>query len=191
MFHRFIQTDKLGITCFTSFSSKVKVNYHLFRRVRKISEKRLLASPCLSVRLHETTQLPLDGFSWNLIFAYSSKTCRENSSLINPLALELDIYSLAHHLCKKWIFHDPRRVALGNNTTFCWGINEDNERKSKKNNKMYLLTKYIKRVLWARSGTSVLYIGCRVPKRLKSDKNNGYVTWRPTHIFDHISLIYL
>jgi hypothetical protein len=23
---------------------------------------------------------------------------------------------------------------------------------------------------------------------LKSDKNNGYVTWRPIYIFDHISL---
>jgi len=23
---------------------------------------------------------------------------------------------------------------------------------------------------------------------LKSDKNNGYITWRPVHNFDHISL---
>jgi hypothetical protein len=30
------------------------------------------------------------------------------------------------------IFYEPRRVALGNNTTFCGGINEDGERKSKK-----------------------------------------------------------
>jgi len=28
----------------------------------------------------------------------------------NPLALELDIYSLAHHLCETWIFYEPRRV---------------------------------------------------------------------------------
>jgi hypothetical protein len=33
---------------------------------------------------------------------------------INSLALELDIYSLAHHLCKTWIFYAPRRVTLGN-----------------------------------------------------------------------------
>jgi len=33
-------------------------------------------------------------------------------------------------------------------TTFCGGINEDCQRKSKKNNKMYLLTNYIKSVLW-------------------------------------------
>jgi hypothetical protein len=32
--------------------------------------------------------------------------------------------------------------------TFCGGINEDSERKSKKINEIYLLTKYIKRVLW-------------------------------------------
>jgi len=25
---------------------------------------------------------------------------------------------------------------------------------------------------------------------LKSDKNNGHFTWRPTYIFDHISLSY-
>jgi len=37
---------------------------------------------------------------------------------INPLALELDIYSLAHHLCKMCIFYEPRRVALGNTRHF-------------------------------------------------------------------------
>ena len=31
-----------------------------------------------------------------------------------PLALELDIYSLQHHLCKMLIFYEPRRVTLGN-----------------------------------------------------------------------------
>jgi len=36
----------------------------------------------------------------------------------NPLALELDIYSLAHHLCKVWIFYEPRRVTLGNKQHF-------------------------------------------------------------------------
>ena len=34
------------------------------------------------------------------------------------VALELDIYSLAHHLCKIWIFYEPRRVALGNTRHF-------------------------------------------------------------------------
>jgi hypothetical protein len=33
-----------------------------------------------SVRLHETTRLPLDGFSWNKIFGYFSKICRVSSS---------------------------------------------------------------------------------------------------------------
>jgi len=35
-----------------------------------------------SVCPHETTRLPLDGFSWNLIFEYFSKNCRENSRFI-------------------------------------------------------------------------------------------------------------
>jgi len=34
------------------------------------------------------------------------------------LALELDIYSLAHHLCKMWIFYEPRRVKWGNTWHF-------------------------------------------------------------------------
>ena len=38
---------------------------------------------------------------------------------INPLALEMDIYSLAHHLCKMWIFYEPRMVTLGN-TWILW-----------------------------------------------------------------------
>jgi len=48
--------------------------------------KRLLASSCLfvcpSVRPHGSARLPLDGFSWNLIFEYFSKICRENSRFI-------------------------------------------------------------------------------------------------------------
>jgi len=35
---------------------------------------------------------------------YSRHICLENMHVFNPLALELDIYSLAHHLCKMWIF---------------------------------------------------------------------------------------
>ena len=37
---------------------------------------------------------------------------------INHLALELDIYSLAHHLRKMWIFYEPRRVTFGNTRHF-------------------------------------------------------------------------
>jgi hypothetical protein len=29
---------------------------------------------------------------------------------INPLAVELDIYSLAHHLCKMLIFYERRKA---------------------------------------------------------------------------------
>ena len=40
------------------------------------------------------------------------------SCFFNPLALELDIYSLAHHLCTMWIFYEPRRVTLGDTRHF-------------------------------------------------------------------------
>ena len=36
----------------------------------------------------------------------------------SPMALELDIYSLAHHLCKMRIFYEPRSVTLGNTRHF-------------------------------------------------------------------------
>jgi len=44
------------------------------------------------------------------------------------------------------IFYEPRRVNIRKYTTFCEEINEDGERMSKQI--IYLLTKYIKRVLW-------------------------------------------
>jgi hypothetical protein len=43
-----------------------------FTKLRKAT------SSCLSVRPHGTTRLPLDGFSWNLIFEYFSKIFLEN-----------------------------------------------------------------------------------------------------------------
>ena len=56
-------------------------------RLLQNCEKQLLASSCLksvctSVSPNGTTRLPLDGFSWNLIFEYFSKICRENSCFI-------------------------------------------------------------------------------------------------------------
>jgi len=59
--------------------------------------------------------------------------------VINPLTLELDIYSLAHHLCKMWIFYEHKMYKIRKYTTFCGGINEDGERNS---------TKLIKYICW-------------------------------------------
>ena len=61
--------------CISCFWLKV------FRRVRKITKcDYYLGHVCLSVRPHGTTLLPLDTFSWKLIFEYFSKICRENPS---------------------------------------------------------------------------------------------------------------
>ena len=40
------------------------------------------------------------------------------TALRNPLALKMDIYSLAHHLYKMLIFYEPRMVTLGNTRNF-------------------------------------------------------------------------
>jgi hypothetical protein len=53
-----------------------------FRHVRKIAKKATISfimsvslSVCLSVSPHGTNRLPLEGFSWNLMFGYFSKIC--------------------------------------------------------------------------------------------------------------------
>jgi hypothetical protein len=45
----------------------LQIDVILFRRVRIIARKRLLASSCPSVRPHGTTLLPLEGLSWNFV----------------------------------------------------------------------------------------------------------------------------
>ena len=67
---------------------------------------------------------------------------------LNPLVLELDIYSLAHHLCKIWIFYETKKGNIRKYTTFCEGIKEDGERKSKKIIKYICWLNILKRVLW-------------------------------------------
>jgi hypothetical protein len=57
------------------------LSFTVFTCVRKISKRDYsISHVCLSVCPHGTTLLPLDGSSWNLIFEYFSKICRENSS---------------------------------------------------------------------------------------------------------------
>jgi hypothetical protein len=50
-----------------------------FGRFRKISRLRHV---CSSVCPHGTTRFPWEGFSWNLIFHYFSKCCRDSASVI-------------------------------------------------------------------------------------------------------------
>ena len=60
-----------------------------FQALSQNCEKWLLApsqlsvrlTVCLSVRPHRTTRLPLDGFSWSLIFEYCSKMPRKRRFL--------------------------------------------------------------------------------------------------------------
>ena len=60
---------------------------------------------------------------------------------------------------------DLRKGNMAKYTTFCGGINGDVASKSKKKKSFnILLTEYIYKRSVERSGTSVLYIGCVVPK---------------------------
>jgi hypothetical protein len=54
-----------------------KGNYFHFRHFRKFGKSYIrLVCP------HGTSRLPLEEFSWNLMFGYFSKICRENSRFI-------------------------------------------------------------------------------------------------------------
>ena len=68
---------------------KLHISYHrccFYGRFRKIAKSNCSfvspCSACVSVLLHGTARLPLDGFSWNLMLEYISKICQENSSCI-------------------------------------------------------------------------------------------------------------
>jgi hypothetical protein len=56
-----------------------KIVLYTFRSQSQNCEKLLLASSCLSIYSHGTTQLPLERFLWNLIFEHFSKICWESS----------------------------------------------------------------------------------------------------------------
>jgi len=71
-----------------------------------------LAQEPLVTLVTSTQQSSSSHVQVNILFA------KLQISLINPLVLELDIYSLAHHLCKMWIFYEPGRVTLGNTRHF-------------------------------------------------------------------------
>ena len=68
----FVASQELGIvTCFFMAQNFENIYGAKFRKYlwRKISKSDCyLRRVCLSVRRHETTRLPLNGFSWNLTF---------------------------------------------------------------------------------------------------------------------------
>jgi hypothetical protein len=69
-----------GTFSFSSVKDK-EIKIHLLLRLvyRHVHncEKQLVASSCLFVCPHGTTQLLLDKFSWNFIFEYFSKICQQ------------------------------------------------------------------------------------------------------------------
>ena len=118
----------------------ITIHFHQTRLIVKVETKLFLCSQCVCVCVcmcvcvcresrdvchHPFFTSVLDG-SKLLAADINVYSWEWTPYLFNALALELDIYSLAHHLCKMRIFHEPSRVA------FCGGINEDSERKSKK-----------------------------------------------------------
>ena len=64
---------------------------------------RLLTSPRLSVRPYGTTQLPLDGFSWNFIFGHFSKLWRKiKVSLKSDMKTNTQFWSYLTQLLLQW-----------------------------------------------------------------------------------------
>jgi hypothetical protein len=60
-----------------------------------------------------------------------SKCAIQNDLYFTPSAMEMDIQIVAHHLCKMWIFCEPKSNVM-KYMTFCSGINWDCLASSKK-----------------------------------------------------------
>ena len=78
-----------------------------------VSTRAMVQSEALCQWIIPMTQSGIEPATFRIVVQYL-KQLRP----FNPLALELDIYSLAHHLCKMWIFYKPRSVTLGNSRHF-------------------------------------------------------------------------
>ena len=79
---RVLESKRLGGWIGASKCEGSSVAEFVRRPVRKIAKGNYYVSVSLSVCLHGPSRLLLDGFSWNLIFEYFPKICRENWSFI-------------------------------------------------------------------------------------------------------------
>jgi len=75
-----IQNLWISCNCYILFIKKqqVKIN-EFFRRVRKIAKATV--GFIMYIRPHGTTRLPMDGFSWNLLFEYLFENLSRKSKL--------------------------------------------------------------------------------------------------------------
>ena len=62
---------KKSYRCILSFRRTCRIALRTISSTFQKLRNRLLAPPCLSVYRHGTTQLPLDGISWNLVFEHT------------------------------------------------------------------------------------------------------------------------
>jgi hypothetical protein len=74
-----VSAVKLSFSCI-SFKQVILCFLGAFTELWKETTESSCRSVCPSVLPHGTTRLPLDGFSWNLIFEYFSKISCGNSS---------------------------------------------------------------------------------------------------------------
>jgi hypothetical protein len=85
--------------------------------------KRIWNSYCMFFCPPGTTLLPLEGFSWNFIFEYFSKICRENWSLLRTKIMDT-LYEDQHIflITSRSVLHKMRNVSVNgykeNHNTF-------------------------------------------------------------------------
>ena len=70
---------------------------HFWARFAKLRKATINFVMSVRVRMESNAWLPLDGFSWNLIFQYS-KICRENSSFVT-IGQEWQIFYMKTDIC--------------------------------------------------------------------------------------------
>ena len=134
----------------------------------------MLRHVCLSVRPHGTTRLPLEGFSWNLIFQHFSKICRENSSFIKIdtritltlhehqytfLIISLSFFLSMKNVSDKSCTENKTRFVL-NNFFFKWCLYDTTWKNMVESDRPQITTWHIHIACWIPKVTNTL----RIPK---------------------------
>jgi hypothetical protein len=78
------------------------------RRCSKIAKNTIsfVISVCPSVRPHGTARLPLNGFSWNFIFQYFSKSDKNNGTLHDMVWYDMIWYDMIYDMIWYMIWYD-------------------------------------------------------------------------------------
>ena len=106
--------------------TNTRIFWARFAKLRKATINFVMS---VRVRVESNTWLPLDGFSWNLIFQYS-KICRENSSFVT-IGQEWQIFYMKTDICTFMIISRSVLLRMRTVSNKRWRENQNTNLSSK------------------------------------------------------------